>query len=225
MKKYNIHSLFDLTGKVAVVTCASEGIGKDVAILLAHWGADVALIARNKEKLEKVSKEVSDIGRKSLPFPFDLVNTENIPEMMKEVNDHFGKIDILINNAGVNIPKVAEDITPEDWDKQMDINLKSVFFATQAAGKYMKQQKRGKIINVSSQMAFVGYYKRAAYSTSKGGITQMTKTLSVEWAAHHININTIAPTFIETPITSKMIEDEVSKNDVLGRNPLGTLAK
>src|SRR5699024_957758 len=107
----------------------------------------------------------------------------------------------------------------------MDLNLKSTFFMTQAVGKYMKDQKRGKVINISSQMAFVGYFDRAAYSTSKGGLTQLTKALAIEWAEHNININAIAPTFIETDMTRKMFEDRAFKNEVLGRIPLRKLAK
>jgi 2-deoxy-D-gluconate 3-dehydrogenase len=144
---------------------------------------------------------------------------------MEGVYNHFGKIDILVNNAGLNVAKSAEELSPQDWDTVLDINLKSVFFMCQAAGKYMIDQKKGKIINMSSQMAFVGYYKRAAYSSSKGGLTQLTKALSIEWAPHQINVNAIAPTFIETPMTKSMFEDEKFKHEVISRIPLGRLAK
>ncbi|MGM7724273.1 SDR family NAD(P)-dependent oxidoreductase [Metabacillus sp. Hm71] len=222
----DINQLFNLNGQVAIITGASKGIGKDLAKLLAQAGANIALVARSKDQLEEAAHEIKNqTGVKVLPVCFDLTMLDDIPKMMGEVHNHFGKIDILINNAGTNIPKPAEDLTQQDWDKVLDINLKSVFFTSQAAGKYMIKQKKGKIINISSQMAFVGYYKRAAYSSSKGGLTQLTKALAIEWAPHHINVNAVAPTFIETPMTNEMFEDDVFKKDVLNRIPLGRLAK
>ena len=222
-----IRQLFDLSGQVAVITGASKGIGKDLAKLLAQAGANIALIARNKEQLEEAANEIEQVGAqvKVLPVPFDLTKVDDIPNMMENVYNHFGKIDILINNAGLNVTKSADKLSPQDWDTVLDINLKSVFFMSQAAGKYMIAQKKGKIINMSSQMAFVGYYKRAAYSSSKGGLTQLTKALSIEWAPHQINVNAVAPTFIETPMTRSMFEDETFKQEVLSRIPLGRLAK
>ncbi|MFD2924798.1 SDR family NAD(P)-dependent oxidoreductase [Halobacillus naozhouensis] len=217
--------LFDLTGKVAIVTGASKGIGKDVARLLAQAGASIALVARNKSELEKVAAEIHLIGRNAIVVPFDLTETSKIPKMVERIKDHFGHIDILINNAGLNIAKDAEMLTEEDWDKVMDINLKSVFFLCKEAGRFMREQKHGKIINMSSQMAFVGYYKRSAYSASKGGLTQLTKSLAIEWAQEKINVNAIAPTFIETEMTKSMFEDEDFRAQVLNRIPLGRLAK
>ncbi|MBO1910154.1 SDR family oxidoreductase, partial [Microvirga sp. 3-52] len=159
------------------------------------------------------------------PITLDLTNTNEIEEVINRIYKHFGRIDILINNAGINIPEPAEEVTIENWDLIMNINLKSVFFTTKAVGKYMKERDRGKIINMSSQMAFVGYYNRSAYSTSKGGITQLTKALAIEWAPNNINVNALAPTFIETPMTKAMFEDQAFKDEVLNRIPLGRLAK
>lgn len=225
MGNLSINDLFNLKNKVVVVTGASEGIGKEVALMLAEFGADLALIARNKEKLKNISEEIRKKNRKVYTISFDLSNVREIPKVVEEIYDYFGKIDVLINNAGVNIAKDEKDITEFDWDKQLDLNLKSVFFLTQAVGKYMKNRNSGKIINVSSQMAFVGYYKRAAYSASKGGITQLTKALSIEWAKYNIKVNAIAPTFLDTPMTKQMFEDESFKEDVLDRIPLKRLAK
>jgi len=225
MNRINIQSYFDLTDQTAIVTGSSKGIGREIALLLAESGANIALIARNKEELEEVSREIEKLGRKALPIAFDLTNTNEIEEVVDQVYKHFGRIDILVNNAGINIPVPAEEVTIENWDLIMDINLKSVFFMSKAVGKYMKLRNRGKIVNMSSQMAFVGYYKRSAYSTSKGGITQLTKALAIEWASNNINVNAIAPTFIETPMTKAMFDDLEFKNEVLNRIPLGRLAK
>lgn len=225
MGRINIQSYFDLTDQTAIVTGASKGIGKEIALLLAESGANVAIIARKQEELEDVAREIERLGRKALPISFDLMKTNEIEEVIDRIYKHFGRIDILINNAGINIPEPAEEVSIENWDKIMNINLKSVFFTSKAAGKYMKEHGRGKIVNMSSQMAFVGYYKRSAYSTSKGGITQLTKALSIEWASSNINVNAIAPTFIETPMTEVMFEDREFRNEVLSRIPLGRLAK
>jgi NAD(P)-dependent dehydrogenase (short-subunit alcohol dehydrogenase family) len=216
---------FDLRGKVAIVTGASKGIGKELSIMLAKAGADLALIARNKEELAGVASEIEQLGGKALPVSFDLLDVENIPDMVSEIHNHFGKIDILINNAGTNIPKPALEVKIDDWDRVMDINLRSVFFLTQAVGRYMADQKKGKIVNMSSQMALVGYYKRAAYCASKGGLLQLTKALAIEWAEYKINVNSVAPTFIETPMTKPMFEDKAFYNEVISRIPLGRLGK
>lgn len=225
MNKYSIGSLFDLSGKTAIITGASKGIGKEFSLLLAENGVNVVLIARNSNELEKVKIQVEKSNGKAITLPMDLTETEKISEAVKEVYKQFGSIDILVNNAGVNIAKPAEEVTAADWDKVMDLNLKSTFFITQAVGKYMKEQKKGKVINISSQMAFVGYFDRSAYSTSKGGLTQLTKALAIEWAEHNINVNAIAPTFIETEMTKRMFEDAAFKNEVLSRIPLKKLSK
>lgn len=208
-----------------MVTGASKGIGKDIAKLLARAGADLALVARNKEELENVAAEIKALGKDAFILPFDLSDIIEIPAIVKRVMDHFGHIDILINNAGLNIAKEAESVTEDDWDKVMDINLKSVFFLSKEVGHYMREQQYGKIINMSSQMAFVGYFKRTAYSASKGGVTQLTKSLAIEWAQDQINVNAIAPTFIETDMTKPMFEDDRFKQEILNRIPLGRLAK
>lgn len=168
--RLDINQLFNLDGKVAIITGASKGIGKDLAKILAQAGAHIAIVARNKEQLEEAAHEIERMGVDVLPVPFDLTKVEDTAQIMEGIYEHFGRIDILINNAGINVAKPAEELTPQDWDKVLDINLKSVFFTSQAAGKYMIMRKQGKIINMSSQMAFVGYYKRAAYSSSKGGL-------------------------------------------------------
>jgi NAD(P)-dependent dehydrogenase (short-subunit alcohol dehydrogenase family) len=221
----NINKLFNLDGKVAVITGASQGIGRDMAKLLGHAGARVALVARNEEKLRALAAEMKDEGIDTMFYPCDITKVDHISEMMTQVYNHFGQIDILINNAGINIPKPADEVTEKDWDTVLDLNLKSAFFCCQAAGKYMKEQNKGKIINISSQMALVGYFNRAAYCSSKGGVMQLTRSLAIEWSSHQINVNSIAPTFIETPMTEKMFDDLKFKSEVLSRIPLGRLAK
>lgn len=218
--------MFDLTQRVSIVTGANKGIGKDLALLMAKAGSDVVLIARSAEELERAAAEiVSKTGKRVMAIPYDLTNVEGIPDMIDSVVEEFGKIDILINNAGINIPKPAFEVSVEDWDRVMDLNLRSLFFCTQAVGRHMMAQEKGKIINMSSQMAHVGYYKRSAYCASKGGVLQLTKALAIEWAQYNINVNCIAPTFIETPMTVPMFKDKDFLDEVLNRIPLGRLGK
>ncbi|MFC3524448.1 2-deoxy-D-gluconate 3-dehydrogenase [Marinococcus halophilus] len=218
-------NLFSLEGKTIVVTGANKGIGKEIAIMLAEAGASVAMVARDEQALQETEWSIQDKNRSAASFPFDLTKIDKLDELFDSIHRRLGQIDVLLNNAGTNIPAPAEEVTEEEWDRIHDINLKSVFFACQAAGKWMREAGHGKIINMSSQMAFVGYYNRAAYSSSKGGITQLTKSLAIEWASHGINVNAVAPTFIETPMTEKMFEDTEFKKEVLARIPLGRLAR
>ncbi|WP_298830159.1 glucose 1-dehydrogenase [uncultured Planococcus sp.] len=221
----SIQEIFNLSGKVAIVTGASKGIGRNIALLLAEAGADLAIIARNEEELQMLSEEIEAKGRRVLAIPADLMDIESTSTIVKQVFKEYGKIDILINNAGTNIPKPAIEITEQEWDLVTDLNVKSLFFITKEVGRYMQKQKAGKIVNITSQMAFVGYYNRSVYCASKGGVTQMMKALAIEWAPYQINVNAIAPTFIETSMTKNMFKDEKFKNEVLSRIPLGRLAK
>ena len=146
--------------------------------------------------------------------------------MADEVVRRFGRIDILVNNAGVNVPKLAVDVTEADWDRVLDVDLKGVFFTTQAvAKKAMIPQGGGKVVNIASQMGVVGYVYRAAYCSAKAGVINLTRVLAFEWAKHKINVNSVAPTFVETPLTRPMFEDKAFKDDVLSRIPLGRLGK
>ncbi|WP_194841231.1 SDR family NAD(P)-dependent oxidoreductase [Sporosarcina cascadiensis] len=221
----SIQNLFSLSGKTAVITGASKGIGKEISLLLADAGADVAIIARNENELQALSNEIKAKGRRALPIAADLVETSGISAIVDQIIKEYGSIDILINNAGTNIPKPAIEVTEQDWDTVNDLNVKSLFFITKEIGKHMKTRKSGKIVNITSQMAFVGYYDRAVYCASKGAVTQMMKALAIEWAPDQINVNAVAPTFIETPMTKKMFEDVQFKEEVLNRIPMGRLAK
>jgi len=216
--------LFDIKGKTAVITGASQGIGKEIAFFLAEKGAKVALISRNNEKLQSIVHDLNEAGHESMAISQDLKEIEKLQNTMDEIFSYFGSIDILINNAGINITDPVENITENDWDNILDLNLKSVFFCCQAAGYYLKKSVNGKVITMSSQMAKVGYYNRVAYCSSKGGVTQLTKSLAIEWAKEKINVNAIAPTFIETPMTKPMFENKEFKEDILSRIPLGRLA-
>jgi len=216
----------DLQNKTVIVTGGSKGIGKEIALSFARLKANVIILGRNQKSLDQAQIELQAIHKNNIAFQVDVNDLKNVQNIVTKIIDFYGTVDVLVNNAGINIPKPAIEVTEEDWDQVIDTNLKSLFFISQAVAKQMmKQESGGRIINIASQMSFVGYYKRAAYCSSKGGVVQLTKALAVEWAAHKINVNAVAPTFIETELTAKMFEDEDFKKDVESRILLGKLPK
>ncbi len=218
-------SEFDLSGKVAIVTGAGRGMGYHFALALAKYGADVVVCSRTLPELEKVAKEIEAIGRKVLIQHMDITKISEIDAMVVESLKAFGHIDILVNNAGINIPQWAIDVTEEAWDKIIDTDLKGLFFCAQSVGKVMIRQKKGKIINISSDAGTVGLPQRAAYCSSKGGVDLLTKVLAIEWAPYNINVNAIAPTFIETPFTKPMFEKPGFREYALRNILLGRIGK
>ncbi|MBM7649630.1 2-deoxy-D-gluconate 3-dehydrogenase [Bacillus ectoiniformans] len=216
----------DIQNKTVVVTGGSKGIGKEIALAFAKLGANVMIIGRGKEALERTLEELKKFGGKHEAFSLNVNDIQRVQQVVDEVVRKFGTVDILVNNAGTNSPKPAVEVTEEDWDSTVDTNLKSVFFFSQAVGKHLiAQGKKGRIITIASQMSFVGYINRAAYCSSKGGAVQLTKALAVEWAKYGINVNAVAPTFIETEFTAEMFADEDFKKDVESRILLGKLPK
>jgi NAD(P)-dependent dehydrogenase (short-subunit alcohol dehydrogenase family) len=216
----------ELKGKNVLITGGGKGIGKDIAIQFARLGSDVVIAGRNEQALHKTTEELKQFNPQCTYVVADITKVRDIVEMINKVVSLQGGIDILINNAGVNIAKPALEVSEHDWDTVLDTNLKGTFFCAQKAGESMiKEGRTGKIINIVSQMAFVGYINRAAYCSSKGGAVQLTKALAVEWSKYNINVNAVAPTFIETDFTRKMFEDQEFYQDVLSRIPLGKLAQ
>lgn len=215
----------ELENKTIVVTGGSKGIGKSIALTFAQLKANVVISGRNKSALEETLEELQEYNKNCIAISGDLSNIDEVRHLIDTAAETFGSVDVLINNAGINIAKPALDVTEEDWDTVLDLNLKTAFFASQAAAKYMISQKSGRIINIASQMAFVGYIKRAAYCSSKGGLVQLTKALAVEWARQGIRVNAVAPTFIETEFTAKMFEDKEFKKDVDSRILLDGLSQ
>jgi len=218
-------SEFDLSGKVAIITGAGRGMGCHIALALAKYGSDLVICSRTTSELEKTKEEIERFGRKVLIHRMDVTKIPEIHLMVEESLRTFGHIDILVNNAGVNFPQWAVDVTEETWNQIIDTNLKGLFFCAQAVGKVMIQQKKGKIINISSQSGSVGLPQRAAYCSSKGGVNLLTKVLAIEWAKYNIHVNAIAPTYIETPMTKPMLEKDEFHNYVLGNIPLGRVGK
>jgi NAD(P)-dependent dehydrogenase (short-subunit alcohol dehydrogenase family) len=202
---------FDLTGRVALVTGASRGIGRDLALALQNAGAQVVAGVRDlADRPEGVDALV-----------LDLRVLASIRTAVDSIVDRHGRIDILVNNAGVGTNHDALDATEEEWDEVLAVNLKGLFFACQAAGRYMVRAGFGRIVNMSSQAGHVGIRRHAAYSASKGGVELVTKVLALEWGPYGVTVNTVAPTFVRTPGTAERLDRPEFLNDVLTRIPIG----
>jgi len=212
-------SLFDLTGKVAVVTGANTGIGQGIALALAAAGADIAAVGRSRAE-ETVAKARS-MGRKAEIISADLSTIEPVDRIVEEAVEKLGGIHILVNNAGIIRRNDSIDFTEEDWDAVVDTNLKSVFFLCQAAAKRMIPQGRGKIINIASMLTFQGGIRVPSYTASKSGIGGLTKLLANEWAAKGICVNAIAPGYIATNNTAALQADENRNRSIMERIPAG----
>ena len=216
-----------LDGKVAVVTGAGSGLGRAIAIAIAEAGADCVCteLPERMQALEPVCAEIERLGRRGLALPLRLPDLASIDSLLARVIEQAGTIDVLVNNAGVNIPRDALDVTEEDWDRVLDVNLKGSFFMSQRVGRTMKERGGGKIVNIVSQNGVVGYYKRAAYCSSKAGLVNLTRVLALEWAPFRINVNAVGPTFILTPLTQSTFDDPVMREDLLRRIPLGRVGQ
>jgi len=214
---------FDLSGRVALVTGAARGLGRAIALELAKYGADLVACDILPE-VENIKADVERLGRRVLIQQVDVCSIPAIQATVDEAARVFGHIDILVNCAGINIPQWAVDVTEEAWDRVNDLNLKALFFCCQAVGKLMIRQKKGKIINMSSTMGSVGMERRAAYSSSKAGVNLLTKILAIEWAPHNVNVNAIAPTFVDTPLTKPMFEEKGFRDAILQNIPMGRIA-
>ncbi len=207
-----MNELFDITGKNAIVTGASRGLGRAIAIGLAKAGADLVVtdILDVKETVEEVRKA----GRNAIGLKVDVTSRKDVEEMIKHVINKFGRIDILVNNAGIYRSAPAESMSEEDWDKVVDVNLKGEFLCAQEAGKQMIKQREGKIVNIASVAGQFASPQSAAYNASKAGIISLTKTLAVEWAKHNIQVNSICPGVFTTPMTEGLMEDKIFLNTV-----------
>ena len=216
-----------LDGKVAMVTGAGSGIGKAIAVAVAEVGADCVAceLPEKMADLEPVCDEIRRLGRKALPLPLRLPDIDSIDAAVDRAVAEMGRIDVLVNNAGVNIPREALEVTEADWDGVVDVNLKGLFFLSQRVARKMAAAGGGKIVNMASQNGVVGYYKRAAYCSSKAGVVNLTRVLALEWAPHKINVNAVGPTFILTPLTQATFDDPVLREDLLKRIPLGRVGQ
>jgi NAD(P)-dependent dehydrogenase (short-subunit alcohol dehydrogenase family) len=208
---------FDLTGQVALVTGAARGLGRAISLALAHAGADVALGLRDKATGVELTRQIESMGRRALPLQMDVIRLDEIFRALEHTEAFFGKLDILVNNAGGGFTNLAADVSESEFDTTLTLNIKSTFFASQAAAKIMARHGGGKIINMSSQAAFAALPTESVYCASKAAISQLTKCLAVEWGSQDITVNAVAPTFIATPGTEEALSDPAFHADVVER--------
>jgi len=201
---------FRLNGKVALVTGAARGIGKAITLLFAEKGADIVLVDL-LEEVREVASVVSKFGRKGFPLVADITETDSVRRVVQQGIKEFGKIDILVNNAGVVLLDDAENLSEQDWDNTMAVNLKAPFLMAQFVGREMIQRKSGKIVNIASQASIVALDKHIAYCSSKAAIVGMTKVLAMEWAEFNINVNAISPTVVLTELGKKAWAGQVGE--------------
>ncbi len=216
---------FRLDGKVALITGAARGLGRACALALANAGADIALGLRDVNSAEDVEKEIARLGRRSLRLAMDVASMEQIRQAVDKAEKSFGHIDILVNNVGIAPPNPAEEVTEEDYDETLNLNVKATFFVSQAVGRIMIRQGGGRIINMSSQAGFIALQDESVYCMTKAAVNHLTRNLASEWAKYHINVNAVAPTFVETPGTEPWLSDPDFRKSVVDRIPLGRVGK
>ncbi len=196
----------ELSGKVALVTGAAQGIGKAIALLLAKNGADVAVSDINLEKAHETAHEIQEMGRRSLAIRVNVADAQEVERMIETIVEQFGRIDILVNNAGITRDRLILRMTEEDWDAVLDVNLKGTFNCTKSAIRHMAKQRSGKIVSIASVSGEMGNPGQANYAASKAGVIGFTKTIAREFASRGINVNAVAPGFIQTAMTDAIPE-------------------
>jgi NAD(P)-dependent dehydrogenase (short-subunit alcohol dehydrogenase family) len=217
---------FRLEGKVAMVTGAAGGLGSAMARVFAAAGAHVAL-AELPGRLLDASALAQELAAahsvRALAVSMDVTDLPSIEAAVAQVEAELGAPDVFVANAGVNVPKLALEMTEDDWDRVLDVDLKGVFFSCQAAGRRMVARGGGSIVMIASQNGVIGYPQRAAYCAAKAGVVNLTRVLALEWAASGVRVNAVGPTFIETPLTTVTLSNPDLRSDILHRIPLGRL--
>jgi NAD(P)-dependent dehydrogenase (short-subunit alcohol dehydrogenase family) len=214
---------FSMKDKVIVITGASRGIGRGLATYFADQGAYVAALARDSARLDELAAEIKASGGNCSAYALDLRDVASIKATFDSIAADLGRIDVLVNNAGMGKPIAALDITEADWDEMMSLNLKGTFFCAQAAARHMLAKGCGRIINISSQAAVIAIDGETVYCASKGGVNQMTKVLALEWSKRGVTVNAVGPTFTYTPGTAERLDDPAFRAKVLANIPRGRI--
>jgi len=223
--EYTEVDMFGIAGEVAVVTGSAGGIGFEISRAFAHLNAHVVLVDINQDKLNEAVAKLKAEGMDAIAIPTDVTNKASVEKMAKSVFDQYGKIDILVNSAGIAYLEDAVDFSEEMWDKVMNVNVKGTLLPCQAVGRYMLQNEKGRIVNISSVRGMQGRARDLAYAPSKGAINQLTRSLAIEWAKKNINVNAIAPIFTLTEINKDILNDVKTMEWVMSRMPKGMLSQ
>lgn len=213
-------TMFDLSGRVAIVTGTSRGLGQYFGRALARAGADLVITSRTVESIEPFRREIEEMGRQALPLALDVRDYDSIQKMVDAAYAHHGKIDILVNNAGCNVRKPAFEVTWDDWNTVLDTNLRGTFFVAQAVARRMAEHGYGRIINIGSVTCVFGYAGLAPYGASRGGVKQLTMSLADDWGPHGITVNCLAPGWFRTEQNKVMYENREWVDYLCDRIPL-----
>ncbi|MDO9515169.1 MAG: SDR family NAD(P)-dependent oxidoreductase [Syntrophales bacterium] len=216
-----IDKYFGLHGKVAMVTGASRGLGRAIAIGMAEAGADVIAVSRDVKRLEQTADEIKSLGKKALVVKVDIENTDEVKEAVDKGLNRFGKIDVLINNAGISGPmKLFSDLTDQEWMEILSTNLQGTIHCTRHVSSHMIKEGSGRIVNIASVLGTIGSYYSSVYSMTKAAIIQMTRNLALEWARHNINVNTIAPGVFDTDMIQAQLQFPKAQEALIRNIPL-----
>lgn len=221
MMVYN--NIFDLSGRVAVVTGGAGGLGREAARGLAEFGAEIVIADRDQATLKEVKGRLKELGFEALALELDVTNQGSVKEVTEAITDRYGKIDILVNAAGINVRKSVMELDEDEWDRTVEINLKGTYLCCKNMGEVMVRRKRGKIINFGSVSSLLGHPEHSAYAASKGGVLQFTKVLAMEWAQNNINVNAIGPAYIETALTGDYLSRGDNYEKIARSIPMGRL--
>lgn len=218
--------IFNLTGRSAIVTGASKGLGQAMALALARAGADLLITSRHREEIDPAAQDIAAAAsRRVVAMEADVSRRTDVEATVDRALREFGKIDILVNNAGVNIREPILDLKDESWEQTIGINLTGPMMCCRAVGPHMIKRRYGRVINVASTLAAVSIPSRTAYAASKGGLVQLTKTVALEWAPHNVTVNALCPGPFETPINAALMKDPEAYRAFVSKVPMGRWAK